>query len=59
MAGYRDLPMGRHDMSAMMDPANVAAFQRYVQREEEFLTLLQFRIETDRGMLLAMESLRG
>jgi hypothetical protein len=59
MAGYRELPMGRHDMSAMVEPANVAAFQRYVRLEAEFLTLLQSRVETDRGMLAAMESLRG
>ncbi len=59
MARYRALPMGRHDMSAMMDPASVAAFQRYVQLEAEFLTLLQSRGETDRGMLATMESLRG
>jgi hypothetical protein len=33
MAGYRDLPMGRHDMRTMMDRDNVAAFQRYVRVE--------------------------
>jgi hypothetical protein len=59
MAGYRDLPMGRHDMSTMMDPANVAVFQRYVQLEEELHTLLGARLELDRGMLAAMESMRG
>jgi hypothetical protein len=59
MAGYRDLPMGRHEMTAMMDPANVGAFQRYVRLEEELHHLLHSRLEMDRGMLAAMESTRG
>jgi hypothetical protein len=59
MSDSRDLPMGRHEMSAMMDPGNVAAFQRYVRLEEEFHQLLQSRLEVDRGMLAAMESTRG
>ena len=58
MAGYRDLPMGRHDMRTMMDRDNVAAFQRYVRVEEELLDRLRSRIDVDRGMLTAMESRR-
>ncbi|RPJ60699.1 MAG: hypothetical protein EHM24_26995 [Acidobacteria bacterium] len=56
MAGYRDLPMGRHDMSAMMDPAAVGAFEQYVRVENELLDLLERRAEQDRGMLAAMAS---
>ncbi len=59
MAGYRDLPMGRHDMSAMMAPAAVAAFEQYLQTEHALLELLQSRVQQDRGMLAAMESTRG
>jgi hypothetical protein len=59
MAGYRDLPMGRHDMRTMMDRDNVAAFQRYVRVEEELLGLLRSRLDVDHGMLAAMESRRA
>jgi hypothetical protein len=59
MAGYRDLPMGRHDMRTMMDRDNVAAFQRYVREEEELLGLLRSRLDVDHGMLAAMESRRA
>jgi hypothetical protein len=59
MAGYRDLPMGRHDLRTMMDRDNVATFQRYVQVEEELLRLLRSRLDVDRGMLAVMESRRA
>ena len=51
MAGYRDLPMAEHDMTAMMSPENAAAFQRFVRIEEELLALLQEKVEQDRKML--------
>ncbi len=35
MAGYRDLPMGRHDMSKMSDPKMRDAFTKFVAAEEE------------------------
>jgi hypothetical protein len=54
MAGYRDLPMGRHDDKAMAAPAVVESFQRFVELEQELLTLLQQRVERDRQMLVAM-----
>jgi hypothetical protein len=59
MTGYRDLPMGRHDLRTMMDRDNVATFQRYVQVEEELLRLLRSRLDVDRGMLAVMESRRA
>jgi hypothetical protein len=34
MAGYRDLPMGRHDPKAMASPRIRAAFEKFVQREQ-------------------------
>jgi hypothetical protein len=41
MAGYRDLPMGRHDEAVMADPEGQAeAFQRLVAIERELLALL-------------------
>ena len=54
MAGYRELPMGRHDEKAMAAPAVVESFQRFVELEQELLTLLQRRLEHDRQMLVAM-----
>jgi hypothetical protein len=54
MAGARDLPMGRHDEAAMASTEVQRAFQRFVELEEEILTMLQSRLEQDRRMLSAM-----
>jgi hypothetical protein len=54
MAGYRDLPMGRHDDKAMAASAVVESFQRFVELERELLVLLQRRVQQDRQMLVAM-----
>ena len=54
MAGYRDLPMGRHDAQAMSAPKVLGAFEQYVTLERELLSLLQQRVEQDRKMLQAM-----
>jgi hypothetical protein len=58
MAGYRDLPMGRHDMEAMRAPAVRESFKRFVELEEELLLLLQRRISADREMLQGMAAAR-
>jgi len=54
MAGYRDLPMGRHDMSVMMDPKMREAFAKFVEAESDLRALLQHRVEEDRAMLESM-----
>lgn len=54
MAGYRDLPMGKHDEQVMMAPDAREAFERFVMREQDLLALLQRRIQPDRQMLDAM-----
>ena len=54
MAGYRDLPMGRHDPKAMASPRLRDAFEKFVSQEQDLLTLLQKRVEQDRGMLVGM-----
>jgi diamine N-acetyltransferase len=54
MAGYRALPMGRHDPRALGDPELMRAFERFVRREEELLSLLRAGVERDRGMMQAM-----
>ena len=52
MAGYRDLPMARHDEAVMADPAGqAAAFQRLVAVERELLELLRARVESDEQLL--------
>ena len=48
MAGYRALPMGRDDATAMANPKITAAFERYVKLEEELLTALQDSRRKDR-----------
>jgi hypothetical protein len=59
MAGYRDLPMGRHDQQAMASPKVLDAFSEFVRLEEELLTLLRQAIERDQKMLAAMRALIG
>jgi hypothetical protein len=58
MAGYRDLPMGRHDMRVMSGAKAIAAFERFVQGEQDLLALLQKTSGRDRQMLDAMRSPR-
>jgi hypothetical protein len=54
MAGYRDLPMGRHDERALADPKLLEAFEQFAKAEEELLTQLQQAVERDRQMLAAV-----
>ena len=56
MAGYRDMPMGRHDPQAMAAPAARDAFETFVTREEELAALLEARLTNDRHMLTAMRA---
>jgi hypothetical protein len=53
MAAQRDLPMGRHDLRAV-SPEVAEAFQRFVDRKQELLALLQRQLEEDRRMLAGM-----
>ena len=59
MAGYRDLPMGPHDMSVLMARPAIDAFATFVKREEEMLALIQARLPEDRAMLGQMQSHAG
>jgi hypothetical protein len=56
MADDRDLPMGRHDPAVMASAPVRQAFEKYVAREQELLTLLQGRIERDRTLLGEMSA---
>jgi hypothetical protein len=59
MAGYRDLPMGRHEQQALSSPQVVEAFEHFVKVEQELLALLQQRVEQDRKMLVEMRGAGG
>ena len=54
MAGYRDLPMGRHEQQLMSGPKVGEAFAKFVQLERELLAMLQHRLERDQKMLRQM-----
>jgi hypothetical protein len=54
MSGYLNLPMGRHEESAMAGPESVAVFEKYVEAEEHLLSLLQLWLARDRRMLDSM-----
>src|SRR5512138_3896095 len=41
MAGYRNLPMGRHDQQSMTHPRVREAFERFIQHKQELLELLK------------------
>jgi hypothetical protein len=51
MAGYRDLPMGAHDMNRLASAENVRAFERFITLEDELITLLQQRVAEDRRLM--------
>lgn len=51
MAGYRNLPMGQHDMAVMQDPARNEAFGRYVKIERELIGMLQAALARDQELL--------
>lgn len=52
MTGYRDLPMGGHDLTVMADPSGQAeAFGRFVRIERELAALLQTKLEEEQRLL--------
>jgi hypothetical protein len=52
MAGYRDLPMARHDMTVMTNPeGQMEAFRRFVAIEREVVALLQAKLEEEQKLL--------
>ena len=56
MAGYRDLPMGRHDQKAMTHPRVREAFEQFVLRKQELMELLQSMEDRDRQLLAMMRT---
>jgi hypothetical protein len=56
MAGYRDLPMGRHDLTAAADPRMVETFSDFVRGKRELRDLLRETEAMDDQMLSAMRA---
>jgi hypothetical protein len=56
MAGYRDLPMGKHDEEAMTQPGVKAAFQTFVNQKKELRSLLEKTAERDQQLLEMMNA---
>ena len=59
MAGYRNLPMGKHDPDAMTSSRVLEAFEAFVKVENELLTLLQGMVKQDQQMLAAIRAAVG
>ena len=56
MSGHRDLPMGRHDQTAMAQPEVRNAFEKFIAHKQELLTLLQQTAERDNQLLEIMRT---
>jgi len=56
MAEYRDLPMGRHDERAMTHPRVREAFEKFIGRKQELLSLLEQTAERDDQLLEMMRT---
>ena len=54
MAGYRDLPIARHDGRAMTAAAVRDAFVNLIEREHDLVSRLQGWIRQDEGILAQM-----
>lgn len=55
MAGYRSLPMGRHDMQAMSHPRVRETFETFVRHKQDLLFWLQNTVEADQKVLDEMK----
>jgi hypothetical protein len=51
MAGYRDLPMARHDERALAAPDAIEAFTRFVAAERQLHGAVEQSLERDEAML--------
>jgi hypothetical protein len=54
MAGYHDLPMGKHDAQAMAHPRVGETFEKFVKQKQELLSLLEQTAERDHKLLETM-----
>lgn len=56
MAGYRDLPMGTHDMRVMTQPVIRETFEKFVRHKQELAALLAQTAERDLQLLEMMRT---
>ena len=54
MAGYRDMPMGRHNMKEMTHPRVRDAFERFLKEKRDLLSLLDQTMQRDHQILETM-----
>jgi hypothetical protein len=59
MAGYKDLPMGRHNEKVMSDPKIIEALKGLIKVEDELMSLLQKRAEQHRKLLAKARGARS
>jgi hypothetical protein len=59
MAGYRDLPMGRHDEQVMTSPDALRVFDAFVKAKQELQALLDRQAAEDREMLAQIRRASG
>jgi hypothetical protein len=57
MAGYRDLPMPRHQVAAFNSPRIVEAFEAFVTIERQLASLLQSKVDRDEALLSSMREM--
>lgn len=56
MAGNRDLPMGRHDETAMTQPEVRQVFENFVEQKQKLLSLLEETAVQDNQILEMMRT---
>jgi hypothetical protein len=54
MAGYRDMPMGRHNMKEMNHPRVPEMFDRFMKEKRDLLTLLEGTMQRDNQIMETM-----
>jgi len=55
MAGYGDLPMGKHDERALTHPRVRQTFEQFIQHKRELLDVLKQTEERDNQLLKVMQ----
>jgi methylthioribose-1-phosphate isomerase len=56
MAGYRDLPVGKHGHAAMTQPVIRETFEKFVKHKQELLSCLEQTAERDSQLLQRMRT---
>ena len=54
MAGYRDMPMGRHNVKEMTHPRVHETFERFLKEKQDLFSLLERTMQRDHEILETM-----